>query len=187
MIPGHPSRRASRSTAMPDPRMQSRKPAVVRWNRPPGMRPLVMVLIAAAAVLHGCSGARTGPTPPPSGAPAFLLGDFDDDYGIRYEITDSVWAQLPQSRYVIERWDRRGFAIARNHADNVEDGGLWTRIDWVRLEDMNPWEWGFCLTIWDAASPVLAEQATTADRLDPRTGCNGFPFSRMKRSGDRGR
>lgn len=144
------------------------------------LRPRSVIALAAGILLAACSAGaqRTAPGPP-----GFLLGAFEDDYGIRYEITDAVWTQLPASRYVVERWDPRGFVIARNHPDNVEDGGLWTRIDWVRLPDMHPWEWGFCLTVWDASSPVLAEEATTADPSDPRTGCNGFPYSRMKRPG----
>ncbi|HTD94098.1 MAG TPA: hypothetical protein VK644_09810 [Chitinophagaceae bacterium] len=47
---------------------------------------------------------------------------------------------------------------------------------------MAPFEWGFCLTVYNAKSDSLATQATPADRNHPRKGCNGYPFSRMKRA-----
>jgi hypothetical protein len=78
-------------------------------------------------------------------------------------------------------WDAVAqFVILQNHDSNPGEAGLWTRIDWVDLADMAPWTWAFCMSLYDAASADAAEAVTVADRSVPRTGCNGFPFSRMK-------
>lgn len=112
---------------------------------------------------------------------SLVLGRFEDDYGIQYEISDSLWFQAPGARYHIVRWNAaEQFLIARNDSANATDGGRWTRIDWMRLEGMAPWDWGFCLATWNAPNASAAESTRVADRSTPRTGCNGFPFSRMK-------
>ncbi|CAN5907988.1 hypothetical protein BH11GEM2_BH11GEM2_35000 [soil metagenome] len=59
---------------------------------------------------------------------------------------------------------------------------LWSRIDWIRLE-MAPYEWAFCLSAYAAPTQEAALATTTARRDAPRTGCNGHPFSRMRRAG----
>jgi hypothetical protein len=116
-----------------------------------------------------------------SGPPALVIGEFEDDYGASYSITQDIWRH-EESRYDIARWvPDEGYAIARNAAENVGQAGLWTRIDWMPLPDMAPWEWAFCLTAWDARTEEEAIAEPSADRSDPRAGCGGFPFSRMKR------
>ena len=119
----------------------------------------------------------------PTTAPAELLGTFEDDYGIRYTISPSSWRQGSGIVYhVVERDPAGRSLIARNDEDNPSGGGRWTRIDWVRLEDMAPWTWAYCLTVYDAETRDAAESAPAADRASPRTGCSGFPFSRMRRA-----
>lgn len=118
-----------------------------------------------------------------SQAPSALLGEFQDDYGIQYAIADTLWHQKPNSRYRIVHWDSAGqFLIAQNDAENPSDPGKWTRIDWLTLEGMPPYAWAFCLTAYDADSREAAEATEPADRTTPRTGCDGFPFSRMERA-----
>lgn len=73
------------------------------------------------------------------------------------------------------------YLIARNAATNPSAPGLWTRIDWMLLSDMAPYTWAYCLSAYEAPTRDAAEGARTADRRTPRTGCNGFPFSRMQR------
>lgn len=115
--------------------------------------------------------------------PSLLAGKFIDDYGICYTITDSVWIQHPKSRYHILRWNYAGqYIIAKNDSANTSGAGLFTRIDYTFLTDMEPFQWGFCLSVYDAKSESMAEGGYRADRKNPRTGCNGFPFSRMKRT-----
>lgn len=114
--------------------------------------------------------------------PFMLLGEFVDDYGIRHRIGERTWTQLPAARYHIFRWQpEREYLIAQNDSANKSDPGLWTRIDWLKLEGMAPYEWGFCLSAYKAPSAATAESVTVARRDTPRTGCNGFPFSRMRR------
>jgi hypothetical protein len=112
-----------------------------------------------------------------------VLGTFQDDYGSSYEITRSEWRHVGYARYHIAHWQpASGYLVARNDPSNPTDGGRWTRIDWVRLDGMQPFEWAFCMSAYDAATEAAAESTSTARRDSPRTGCNGFPFSRMRRA-----
>lgn len=114
--------------------------------------------------------------------PALFKGDFVDDYGIRYSITDSVWTQLPGARFHILQWNaEEQWLLARNDAANPTAAGLYTRIDITRFPNMAPWHWGFCLSAYESTTAADALKVKAADRTTPRTGCNGYPFSRMKR------
>jgi hypothetical protein len=75
----------------------------------------------------------------------------------------------------------RQYLIAQNDSANASAPGLWTRIDWVTLADMAPYNWAFCLSAYEAPTRAAAEAVTIANRETPRTGCNGYPFSRMRR------
>lgn len=128
--------------------------------------------------LAACAGQQPEPAAPP-----WLLGRWMDDYGMEYEITAEEWGHLPQSRYHISQWNADSqFLIAWNDTTNPGEGGKWTRIDWMELEGMPPYTWGYCYTVYDAPSAAAAESVSTADRTTPMTGCNGFPFSRMRRA-----
>lgn len=112
--------------------------------------------------------------------PAFMQGNFKDDYGISYEITNTVWTQFPKTRYhILFVNTKEQYLIARNDSLNGSDRGLYTRIDYMRFQNMEPYRWGYCLTAYQAASEADARQTAAADRNNPRKGCNGFPFSRM--------
>jgi hypothetical protein len=113
--------------------------------------------------------------------PAMLLGNFTDDYGIAYTVSDTLWMQLPRTRFHIIRWNlAKQYLIARNDGRNPGEGGLYTRIDFMQFTNMEPWRWGYCLTVYNAKTDAEAEAAASADREHPKKGCNGFPFSRMK-------
>jgi len=116
--------------------------------------------------------------------PVVIPASFSDDYGIKYTINDSLWIQHPSSRYHILRWDKeRQYIIAKNNAQNKSDAGLYTRIDYMKFAGMEPYTWGFCLSVYNAATDSIAEFGPNkTDRANPRKGCNGFPFSRMKKS-----
>ncbi len=139
----------------------------------------LMVLLGLWLACSGGSHDGTGS----SSAPTGLLGGFHDDYGIQYAITPSRWHQKPSRVYHIVHWDSAGQSlIARNDDSNPSDGGKWTRIDWTQLDGMSPYTWAYCLTVYAAESRDEAEAAEPAQRATPRTGCNGFPFSRMRRT-----
>ena len=133
--------------------------------------------------LVGVAACASTSTANPSPAPTELLGEFLDDYGVRYRVTPAEWTQLPRARYHILKWNVAGqYLIVRNDSANASDAGLWTRIDWVDLTGMPPYQWGFCYSAFRAPSAAVAETVSVARRDTPRTGCNGFPFSRMKRA-----
>lgn len=114
--------------------------------------------------------------------PPMLLGHFMDDYGIEYDISDTLWVQLPNIKYHIISWDTAGkYLLARNDDKNRSEAGLFTRIDYMSFRNMEPFHWGFCLTVYDAKTPEEARAKAQVDRANPRKGCGGYPFSRMKR------
>jgi hypothetical protein len=122
--------------------------------------------------------------PPGAVPPDDILGDFEDDYGNRFTVTAGAWRLNDSARYAVMRWDADGgFVIAHNGPDNPGDAGLWSRFDWVLLEGMEPWTWALCTSAYDAPTPEAAIAAAIANRAELRTGCNGFPFSRMRRVG----
>ncbi|UTA70070.1 hypothetical protein [Emticicia sp. 21SJ11W-3] len=115
-------------------------------------------------------------------APEIQKGNFMDDYKITYTINDTLWTQKPNAKYHIIKWnEKEQYLIARNDVGNPADGGLYTRIDYMAFENMSPFLWGFCLSAYNAPTAKAAEAVKIADRANPRKGCNGFPFSRMKR------
>ena len=140
------------------------------------MKPANVCLILATVLL--------GPEPESiEPVPDLLRGRFLDDYGITHVITDTSWRLGGRDRYrIVFSSDSAQYLIARNDSANTSDPGKWTRIDWLRLAGMAPYEWAFCLIEYQAETRTDAEANTTADREHPRTGCNGFPFSRMRRA-----
>jgi hypothetical protein len=111
----------------------------------------------------------------------FLKGNFVDDYGIIYIISDTLWVQHPNIKYHVIKWNTaEQYLIAKNGSGHRSDENKYTRIDFVKFENMEPWIWGFCLTAYKAENEQEAERTAAADRKNPKKGCNGFPFSRMK-------
>lgn len=147
----------------------------------------VSLLMGAGLALGACT--HRPPVPPTSPAvPQELLGEFIDDYGDRFTITATEWAQHSDSsyqvsaRYHVARWNAAGqYLIAQNDSANPSARGRWTRIDWLPLPGMAPYTWGFCLSAYDAPDEAAAEATSVARRDIPKTGCNGYPFSRMRR------
>jgi hypothetical protein len=117
-------------------------------------------------------------------ADSATLGEFQDDYGGRHTISTTLWVHRPRARYHIRRWNvAQQYLIAQNDSSNASDPGRWTRIDWMTLSSMPPYTWAFCLSAYAAATAAAAESTQIARRDTPRTGCNGFPFTRMMRVG----
>src|SRR5260221_7118467 len=116
-----------------------------------------------------CSAAHSLYFPAKDSIPSSVIGNFTDDYGIRYNITDSLWIQYPDARYHIIKWNlQEQYIIARNDDKNPEDKGLVTRIDYMLFKNMEPYGWGFCLTVYNAKSDSLAEVTGHADRQNPK-------------------
>lgn len=146
----------------------------------------LLVPLATLGCMAGCASPDASRRADPQGPPLQVLGEFQDDYGIRYTISEQEWHQHPRSRYRVVRWNARArYLIAQNDPGNPTDPGKWTRIDWIVLPGMSPYEWAFCLSAYSAPSAEAAERADVARRDIPKAGCNGYPFSRMRPVGDR--
>jgi hypothetical protein len=145
-------------------------------------RRLLLTLLLLPPGIAACAG-RT-PRPTASGAaPALVTGDFFDDYRGSFSISDTLWFQRPGNRFRIVEWHvSEQFLIAQNAADDPTAPNRWTRIDWLSLDGAGPYTWGFCLTAYQALTREAARDTPPAQRNTPKTGCNGFPFTRMKRT-----
>jgi len=138
---------------------------------------LPTALFAIQPELAACGGVSGTP-------PRLVLGAFDDDYGSRHAIQARLWGHGRTALYHIVKWNlAEQYLIAQNDAANPSDPGLWSRIDWMPLENMPPFTWAFCMSAYKAKTFEEAEQTTIAKRDAPKTGCNGFPFTRMKKAG----
>ena len=112
-----------------------------------------------------------------------MLGEFEDDYGDRHTISRDAWIQHPTNRYRIARWIRdEHHLIAQNDSSNKSAPGRWTRIDWVSLPGLPRYTWAFCFSAFDALTAAAAESVVVAHPETPKSGCNAFPFSRMRRT-----
>jgi hypothetical protein len=148
------------------------------------MRPRHLLVAVTLLGLQRTAAAQSTPQPRDSSnsPPAFVLGAFSDDYDGRYTISPGLWTHGSRARYHILKWNvAEQYLIARNDENNPSDMGLYTRIDWMPL-DMKPFTWAFCMTAFKAPTADSAEATRVAKREVPRTGCSGFPFSRMKPS-----
>jgi hypothetical protein len=138
-------------------------------------------VVASLLAGAGCAGHHVAPVS--GSAPSMLAGEYRDDYRGRFSISDSIWFQRPRNRFRIVEWHNDAqFLIAHNAADDPTAPNLWTRIDWISFTDQQPYTWGFCLTAYNAPTREAARATPPAQRATPRTGCNGFPFTRMQRA-----
>ncbi len=157
------------------------------------MRDRVRILLAvlAAITIDGCTNPPPGDPVARDGAsgdpPSFLLGRFDDDYGGVHEVLPDEWRQGTSARYRIVEWNTaERYLLAVNDSANSSDPGRFTRIDWVTLTGMPPYTWAFCFSAYKASSLDEARSTRIARPETPRTGCNGFPYSRLRPSGGSG-
>lgn len=108
---------------------------------------------------------------------------YSDDYGSHYTITATTWIQDSQNTFHIMVWNfDENYLLAKNDSSNIDEKGKYTRIDFMKFENMEPYTWGYCLTEYSAESIDELLVIASADRENPKTGCNGFPFSRMKKN-----
>jgi hypothetical protein len=152
------------------------------FSRCPPHRRLRVTRLLAAIGLSACATRAAERPAGGAAAPALVRGEFTDDYRGQFSISDSVWFQRPRNRFRVVEWHLdEMYLIAQNAPDDPAAPGLWTRIDWLPLDNMKPFTWGFCLTAFKAPTREVARDTPPAARSTPRTGCNGFPFTRMQR------
>jgi hypothetical protein len=138
----------------------------------------LFLLLAAA-----CAPAARAPADPMEDVASEVpVGSFEDDYGERAFFGAGSVVQLPYGRLHVERWNiPEGYFVAQNDSTNKYDPGTWARVDFIRLTGMPPWEWAYCLSAYNAPTADSAEATRIARPDTPRTGCNGHPFTRLKR------
>ncbi len=142
---------------------------------------IISALTSLCMVSTSCT---TAPKPKEDFLPTFLTGSFEDDYGVRYHIDQEVFHLLPDDEYhVLSVHRTEGYIILQNDSLNSFAPGLFTRIDYQQLENMELYEWAFCFSSYAAASVEEATTQVNTRKTDLMTGCDGFPFSRMKRLG----
>lgn len=125
--------------------------------------------------LAGCS--ATGVTT----APLALRGVFLDDYGTVHQIDDTSWVQGGTTRYRVESWHAKPhFLLTRLVSEDAGVSERFVRFDWVDLPQGSEWRWAFCIMVWDAPTRERALEVPPADRSNPRSGCNNYPFTRMR-------
>lgn len=140
-----------------------------------------MRLVRVIAVFMFFVACVSTPSPTAGRPEAKVLGTFTDDYNAAHSVTATEWRHGSRARYHIVKWSATDqYLIARNDSANPSGGGLWSRFDWLKLEGMAPWTWGYCMSAYKAPTADSAESTRIANRATPRTGCNGFPFTRMR-------
>lgn len=114
--------------------------------------------------------------------PSWMRGQFMDDYNIRYTVNDTLFSMHPSANYHILDWnEKEQYLLVKNGDNNPTEKGLYSRIDYLKFTGMEPYTCGFCLTVYNAPDAASARKAPQANRGEPKKGCNGFPFSRMKK------
>lgn len=108
-----------------------------------------------------------------------ILGAFSDDYGEAHLVRPTEWVEAHGLLHIV-RWNAgEHYLIAWNDSTNRYDPGKWSRIDWVELQGMAPYTWGFCLSAYNAPTADSAAATHVVHPETPRTGCNGHPYTRM--------
>ncbi|MEM6805452.1 MAG: hypothetical protein AAF696_28905 [Bacteroidota bacterium] len=142
--------------------------------------PIIVGLLLYLCVQISCT---TAPTDSYDSLPTFLIGEFEDDYGVQYKIDQQLFQLLPNDTYhILEVNEAERFIILQNDSLNTFAPSLFTRIDYQKLDNMKPYIWAFCFSSFKEASIKEAIHTTTTQKTDLMKGCNGFPFSRMKPS-----
>ncbi len=170
------------------PKTKESSQITVDWRKsqyPIYMFKLFVIAFLTVLIFSNCTGTAKLTGANKIEVPAYLQGKFTDDYGIAYNITNKLWEQQPGGRYTILKYDSAGrYFIAKSKQGNQSDTVLYARIDVMKFDNMEPYTWGFCYTVYQAKTFEEAERAAAADRQNPRKGCGGFPFSRMKAGGE---
>jgi len=108
--------------------------------------------------------------------PDYLIGDFTDDYDIQYTITDTTWIQWPHFEMnIVEIDTAEMYILGYDTGDST-----FTRVDYMPFENQGDFKWGFCYSSYEEKNKAEAMIGVSANRQAHKTGCNGFPFSRMK-------
>lgn len=140
---------------------------------------LSMLLLLSITSCSSSSGDTNG------SLPSYMKGAFEDDYGIQYLIKEKVFIMKPNATFHVLSVDTVNRSlIAQNDSLNEYAPLLFTRIDYQKLEGMAPYEWAFCFSNYEEATYQEALNKVNPQRSNLMGGCNGYPFTRMKRTSE---
>ena len=143
------------------------------------MKSLFKSLLTLLLLLYGCKSPQSVSNQDEA---MNILGGWVDDYEITYSITSDTWELGSDITFHILEWNKdQQYLIVKNDDSNAYNAGLYSKIDYTSIKGMEPYSWAYCLTAYDKSSEKDARDTPTSDKSDPKIGCNGFPFSRMKK------
>ncbi len=129
----------------------------------------------------GTAGSDTGTGGSTGGVGLEIAGSYMDEWGISHEISDDAWKMdtgmgSVDTYHVLSFDNDANYLVAQNDAQNAFNPNLYSRFDWTEF-DGALW---YCQTVFDAATPQDAENATPADPTDPSVGgCGSFPWTNL--------
>src|SRR5690606_27639097 len=122
-------------------------------------------------------------------SPIGLLGSYTDAFGGSHAITPGAWISGPATFHLLTFSNDERWAVAQNDCGNSYFPGLFSRFDWVLLDEQTG-EGGaggagveerlyYCQIGYDLASAEAAEAFDEADDTDLDAGCNGFSWTEL--------
>ena len=115
------------------------------------------IFFAIISLFITCRPLRDQTTPD---LPLWMEGQFIDDYGIRYSVSDTLFMQHPSALYHIIEWNSvEQYLLVKNDAGNPTEKGLYSRIDYMKFTGMKPFAWGFCLMVYNALNIEAAKKS----------------------------
>ena len=123
----------------------------------------------------GGSAAVSCSAPNPPNVDISIAGTYTDNWGGTHTITDQVW-DTGYLEYAFSLVDNgKGFAVARNPAEDVYNPCMWSRFVWTKDGD----SLYYCQAPYSAESECAALEQALPDADDLGTGCNGFSWSEL--------
>lgn len=109
---------------------------------------------------------------------ADFSGDYEDDFGYTFSLNSYRWTNGSGSFFSISQYDEQlGWIVAQNDSSNSWSPNLWSKFD---LTSDTDGEMYFCQSTYDAMDEQTALDALSAATDNLTTGCNGFPWSKMR-------
>lgn len=136
---------------------------------------VIAVILVGAGVAVGIVVGGMGPG---------MTGSYVSNFGTYMTITDDAWYENSAwgaSYYSIVKHTSGsvgGTFIMQNSASASYNPSAYTKVEYHKIAG----GWGYCMTVYDAASASAAESADTSailDTNDAAEGCNGFPFTEV--------
>lgn len=106
-----------------------------------------------------------------------IVGSYADNFMGQHVVTNSEWTSGTSVFHISRASNHDKWLVAQNDEANMFSPCLWSRFDWVVLED----ELYYCQTVYNGASEQFALGAPAADAADLSAGCGGFSWTELTR------